>query len=273
MEHIGRRQVPLAQIDDATRLRPVDMGWAETLARLMEADGQQTPITLRWTPDQDGVKPLIAGGHRLAAARILGWETILAEEVQCSDDEAELLEIDENIARSGLTELERGELLGLRQAAYERLHPETKHGGKRVSGQVAILAAAPLRFTADVAARLKIGERTVQRLVARHKKLAPEVKQALAQSPLANSGTDLDALAKLPAPKQLQVLDRLTATEGAARNVATALAQIDKRREPPAHEKEFAALMSAWRKAGKKARGLFLEHLRQDGAIGAEGGK
>lgn len=267
MQHIGRRQIPLAQIDDRTRLRPVDPAWAETLARLMESDGQQTPVTLRWTPDQGGTKALIAGGHRLAAARILGWQTILAEEIECSDDEAELLEIDENIARSSLTELERGELLGLRQAAYERLHPQTKHGGKRVSGQVAILAAAPLRFSADVAARLKIGERTVQRLVSRHRNLAPEVKAALAETHFANSGSDLDALARLPSEKQLRVLGLLTAADKPAPNVAAALATLDKRRAPPPHEKEFAALMSAWRKAQKKARGLFVEHLRKEGAI------
>lgn len=143
MQFIGRRKIPLAQIDDTQRLRPVDMTWAEQLAGLMDADGQQTPITLRWTPDQNGVKRLIAGGHRLAGARILGWDAIEAEEIECSDDEAELLEIDENIARSGLTELERGNLLGLRKAAYERLHPTTKHGGKRVPEHVAMLATCP----------------------------------------------------------------------------------------------------------------------------------
>lgn len=270
MEFIGRRQIPLTQIDDTSRLRPVDQAWAEQLAQLMAVDGQQTPITLRWTPDRAGMKRLIAGGHRLAAARILGWETIFAEEINCSDDEAEILEIDENIARSSLTELERGELLGLRKAAYERQNPTTKHGGKRVPEQVAILATSPLRFTADAAARLKMGERTIQRLVKRHAALAPEVKVALAKTHFANSGADLDALARMPADRQRQVLALLTAPETPARNVAAAVAALDKRRAPPAHEKEFAALMSAWRKAGKKARGLFLDHLRNEGAIGAE---
>jgi len=52
---------------------------------------------------------LLAGLHRLEAAKLLGWETIKAEVISGSQLEDELIEIDENLIRNDLTVLEQAE--------------------------------------------------------------------------------------------------------------------------------------------------------------------
>ena len=50
-----------------------------------------------------------------------------------SDDEAELIQIDENLVRANLSDAERILHVARRKELYEKLHPETKHGGDRRS--------------------------------------------------------------------------------------------------------------------------------------------
>ena len=52
---------------------------------------------------------MIAGRHRFEAARNCGHQTIRAEVYDSlSDDEAELIQIDENLIRANLSDAERG---------------------------------------------------------------------------------------------------------------------------------------------------------------------
>jgi len=77
---------------------------AESIARL----GLQTPITLRYDQDADDIL-LVAGLHRLEAARKLGWETVPAIYTTVSHDEARMWEIAENLHRAELNAVERAE--------------------------------------------------------------------------------------------------------------------------------------------------------------------
>ena len=81
------------------------------VTRLMDSlsrIGLKTPITLRATDDGDLL--LVAGLHRLEAARRLGWEEIQATiTYDWTADEARMWEISENLARAELTALERDE--------------------------------------------------------------------------------------------------------------------------------------------------------------------
>ena len=69
----------------------------EELAQSIAAVGLLNPITL----DQNNT--LIAGLHRLEAAKLLGWAEIECNIIGMSDLQAELAEIDENIVRTRLT--------------------------------------------------------------------------------------------------------------------------------------------------------------------------
>jgi ParB family chromosome partitioning protein len=72
---------------------------------------------------------LVAGLHRLEACKKLGWEKIPVVLVSLDELMAELAEIDENLIRNELTELEQSLQLVRRKEIYEALHQHTKHGG------------------------------------------------------------------------------------------------------------------------------------------------
>lgn len=91
------------------RLRAVDPEAVKRIAESFKEIGQQTPISVREDdddPDSDRTI-LVAGLHRLEAAKLLGWEKIEVEWFQGGAAEARMWEIAENLHRSELTELER----------------------------------------------------------------------------------------------------------------------------------------------------------------------
>jgi hypothetical protein len=74
---------------------------------------------------------LVSGLHRLESFKALGRRMIPAVVLAVSRDEAQLCEIEENLARNDLNLLECAEHLCCRKEFYERLHPETRKGGDR----------------------------------------------------------------------------------------------------------------------------------------------
>lgn len=149
---------------------------------------------------------LISGRHRFVAHQVLGLAEI---DVKVSDlDELglKLARIDENLVRQTLTALERAEALEERQRVYEAMHPQAKHGGapgKKGGGKSK--AATVAGFAKDTAEKTGTSERSVQRYVEAAKKLAPDVKAKIAGTPVAESITELEKLAKLAPEMQQQV--------------------------------------------------------------------
>lgn len=109
------------------RLRAVRPDVVDALAESMRQIGLTNPITLR--PREGLGYYLIAGRHRLEAARKLKWGSIQAIVLDGLDvAEAELMEIDENLIRADLSPAERAIHVDARKTLYEKLHPETKRG-------------------------------------------------------------------------------------------------------------------------------------------------
>ena len=71
---------------------------------------------------------LIAGLHRLEAARVMGWTEIDCIICHLHGMEAELAELDEDVIRKDISGVLFGERLMRRKAVYEALYPETKAG-------------------------------------------------------------------------------------------------------------------------------------------------
>ncbi len=141
----------------------------QELARSIAAVGLLNPITL----DQNYT--LIAGLHRLEAAKLLGWTEIECTATGMNGLQAELAEIDENIVRAALSRQELGEQFLRRKEIYEMLHPETKAGvaqaagmnraiGNNVSAKLAPTTKAK-PFVEDTAEKTGMSKRTVSRLL------------------------------------------------------------------------------------------------------------
>jgi ParB-like chromosome segregation protein Spo0J len=124
--------------------RPLDEEEVKRLAVSMKRIGLMTPITVRYYPETlgpdgaDDAHELIAGRHRFAAAVSLGWDEIDAIVIECSDVDAKLWEIAENLHRAELTQLERSEQV----AEWIRLtgQSDRKPQGGRPEGGIAAAA-------------------------------------------------------------------------------------------------------------------------------------
>jgi ParB family chromosome partitioning protein len=265
----------LDKIDDSKRLRPVDPVYVSILAESIAENGQMTPIEVR-PAGKNGLYRLIAGAHRVETLRQLGQKTVEAVIFEGSDNEADLREIDENLCRHDLNELDRAIFLGQRKEVFERLHPQAKLGKTEGNQDVAKMATV-LRFTLDVARNTKLAERTIQRLVHRYENLAPAVRERLKGTWLASVGAELDALARLPAVEQLQVVEMLLREEDPQPNVAAAKIAVRgiTRRPRTTADEECSKLIALWKKTGREGRQAFREFLntpasRKAGVVAGE---
>ena len=268
--------IPLEHIRVGERLRPVDPAYVALLAASLAERGQDTPIQVRPRADAPGAYDLVAGGHRVAAAQLAGIEALQARVVEATDDEARLAEIDENLMRRELSALDRAVFLAARQEVYLRLHPQTARGKNNKTKRIAETTSLSFQtggFARATAQRLGLDERTIQRAVSRAR-IDPAVRALLAGHPVAESGAELDKIAAQPAAIQAAIAERLTRLDRPARNVAAAMAEIAGP-QPESREAEqrrqFHALLGAWRKAGRPARRLFLDHLADEGELDVTG--
>lgn len=169
--NLGRREASLNGIDE--------------LARSISEVGLLNPITI------DADRTLIAGLHRLEAAKRLGWTEIECTVCGLEGLQAELAEIDENVVRTALSTIEYGELLERRKEIYESLYPETKAGlsqaagmnratGKHVSDK---MSPTPKSFAQDTAGKLGVSVRTVERTMQTMKGLTKEAREVFHHFP------------------------------------------------------------------------------------------
>jgi ParB family chromosome partitioning protein len=262
--------IPLDQIEVGQRLRPIDNDYVAMLAASMAEEGQHTPIHVG-PADDAGRHALITGAHRVSAARLAGLPSLLAIVFRGDALHAQLLEIDENLMRRGLSELDRSVFLARRKEIYLSMHPLTGRGKGR-SGQKDNLSFFPkaLPFTKATAEKLGITDRSVARAIARAQ-IEQDLREMLAPTRWADNAATLDALLKMDAALRRSVVIALTRAEKPARTLASALAERGTPRTNAAAEAErqHQALMSAWRKAGKPARRRFLAFLAADGEIPA----
>lgn len=151
----------------------------EELAKSIAEVGLLNPITV------DREYNLIAGLHRLEAAKRLGWTEIECTVSNLEGLQAELAEIDENFVRCELTAVEYGDLLLRRKEIYETLHPETRKGQRNGKTSLKSENTSLLRtksFTQDTADKLGIVKRTVERQIQAAKNLTPEARAILLHS-------------------------------------------------------------------------------------------
>lgn len=257
--------IEISAIRVAKRLREVDQDNVDLLTKSLDEIGLLTPLWVREAAG-DGHHSLIAGAHRLAAAKKLGWAEVPCLVFSVSKLDAKLLEIDENLIRRELSELDRAVFLAERKAVYEALHPETKKGGydrESINDKFVIYETGGVPcFVEATAVKLRVDKRTVSRSIARAANIPADVRKLISSTWIANKGVVLDALARLPHEQQRAVAP-LMLKESGPRAVSAALAEANGEAAAPADEADLqlATLLKAWRRAGKKARDEFIKFL------------
>lgn len=155
-------------VDDVfigNRHRSLDSSRVESLAESIKAIGLQTPISVY--VDGDDHAHLVAGLHRLEAARHLGWEFIDANFVKMDDVERELWEIAENLHRVELTKEQRdehirryAELLEAREAAAKADEAISVQNGQKLPSRS---VGRPKSTNGKIAEQFGISLNTVKR--------------------------------------------------------------------------------------------------------------
>jgi N6-adenosine-specific RNA methylase IME4 len=194
------------------RMRALRQEVVDALAESMAASGLIAPIAIREAEATGHY--LIAGRHRLEAARKLKWETISAIVLEGADaDRARLVEIDENLVRGELSPAERAQHLAERKRLYEAQHPETRQGGApgKAGGGKKAKSANLAGFAQDTAGKTGKSSRAVHRDVQRAEACASVINDVVGTS--LDKGDELDALAELPADEQRKLTDRAKAGE------------------------------------------------------------
>lgn len=183
----------------------------EELSKSIAAVGLMNPITVT----QDNT--LIAGLHRLEAAKLLGWTEIECNSVGMSSLQAELAEIDENIVRTNLSRQELGEQFLRRKEIYEMLHPETKAGAAQAAGMNRAignnvgdkLASKTKSFVEDTSEKTGMSKRTVSRLLQIANNMTQDAKRIVQASDIPQD-TALK-ISRLPHDQQAEAASLLAA--------------------------------------------------------------
>lgn len=159
------------------RLRHLDESRVAALAQSMKDIGLMTPISLRIAEKVliDGeevvdVPALVAGATRLAAAKALAWKKIDVIYVSGNDVDAQLWEIDENLARAELTIEQKREHLKRRKELWEARQKEIRVGNK-CPPEIGYKKppAAEKGFAAETAAATGLSKRRINQLLSDEK--------------------------------------------------------------------------------------------------------
>jgi N6-adenosine-specific RNA methylase IME4/ParB-like chromosome segregation protein Spo0J len=199
-------EIEINAIKAVNRIREADNSKVESLADSISKLGLMNPISVH--PDHS----LIAGLHRLEACRKLGWSTIpaivLDYQAQYAEQAAlyaELAEIDENLIRNDLTELQQGIQHNRRKRIYEALHPETKRGalgGKGINADILTenIAVRKEGYAENAAQSIGVTERTVHNKTRIGEQLESVAEQLIGTA-IEDNQSELLALASLQESK------------------------------------------------------------------------
>lgn len=250
-------EVEIKSVFIGERLRAVDSDYVALLAASIKENGLRQPIEVRKVSDARYL--LISGGHRLEAVRSLGEEKIPAIIVEASELEAQLREIDENLFRCDLSALDRATFLARRKEVYQELHPETRAGGDRRSKQMRkvehLEEEGPESVSSPIMPTFSDETASIDRAISRYKAIDPDVREKIASTWLADSGAQLDMLAKQTSENQRRIAD-LIVEQGVRATVADIMRQLEEK--PPAPKPgKMEVFLGLWRKcSARKRRGI-----------------
>ena len=175
----------------------------------------------------------------------------------------------DNLARNGLTMLERAVALADLRRIYQALHPETREhvaGGKarQRSAGANFAPAASSVFADAVVARSERGKRTILQAAAIGEKLTEDSVARLRGTDFENIQRELEILSQQTAKRQAKILDLVLRAENPAASVTDAIARLDGRKAADAAQKALAALVDRWGRMPKASRKSFVMSLKDE---------
>lgn len=258
-----QNRVQLSEIVIGHRLRPISEAGVESLiASIKETGVMKDAVHLR--KKKDGRLHLLAGGHRVEAARRLGWDEIEAKVwTDVTDDWATLMEIDDNLAGAEMNALDTAVFLAARKEVYERLHPETRRGLAGAVGRWDATEPSSVAFVKATSEKFGMTERQIYKIVAAGTRLGPDEVAKLRRAPRAVTLKDLMEISKIGEPtERYDVVRRLS--DGVVKSASEARSQL-KSGGVPAHkdpiEAAFKTMWAQWERAPMAARRRLVNEL------------
>lgn len=268
MKLIDRGPFPVGEIEVGPRLRLLDPLWVKGLAEIIGNTGLQHPISVMKLGNRFR---LVAGGHRLAAYKLLGNTDIPAHiyEPETDDPEAEirLQEIVENVARRELSPLDRAAHIAELKSVLVKLHGETR-GRKPKEKKVQSLHFFSLGD--DLAERMGLSKRAVFADVELHNSLAPETRKRLREDEtlhwLTENRAQLLQLAREQSKDQLAIIKLLTSGKADAPPNVTAAAALHHNHVDltTPDERNFASFKKLWARSSRKVRRQIKAAIERD---------
>ena len=221
--------VKISDVKVADRKRALSPKKVSGLAASIKTIGLLNPITI------SSSNALISGLHRMEAMKLLGYQDIDAIVKDCDDLTTELAELDENLIRNDLTDIESGELLLRRDEIFALLGQRAKVGDNKHT-MTSSEMISPLKTTKNIAQEAGISERTAQQRKQVAKNIRKDVKDKIKQTPLASNITALLEISRLPEDLQSKVVESISGHR--KRNIKKAVRKVVREeRIKEAHEK------------------------------------
>jgi hypothetical protein len=252
-------EIPISEVEISSLKwkRKIDPKNVAELSKSIGEFGVLHPIIVRKI---DGGYELLAGEHRLQAAKRAKKKTITATVLKVNDTDAALISYEENLRRFQPDSFEFAEGLAEYRDLYEKKHGKIRRGPKQrpaprkkkaagrkkdkakpktpptepISDTVAEIEPEPEptpepeeSFDKGVAVRLGVSERSVRRNTTRIKKLSPKAKEAWKDKRI--TASQADELVKLPPKKQDELLPELEGQTKTETQIRVQVANQDKR--------------------------------------------
>lgn len=218
------QKVRLDKIVIGKRLCNVNMEKVKELANSISISGLLYPIVL-WRTKRGLI--LVAGRHRLEAFRMLGETSIPAKIILCpTEDDARLIEIDDNICRNDLPALEIAIQLRIREDILLKKGMRMRSGGnyERRKDENRLTSA-------DLAKAVNISTRLFLAYLQIAKGIPAELSKAILGTPLANHMSSLTEIARLTDKKvQRAVAIEAAKLEDPSVNAVTHIISQEKKR-------------------------------------------
>lgn len=233
-------------IDLGNRLRGLDDEKVKQIAKSVSQIGLLQPIVVYLDSEAD-TATLISGAHRLAAIKSLGidWtDAHVVENGDWTDLDRQQAEIDENLMRSDLTELQRADHVARRAEIVQARETMGQNGPRSEQGTFS--DQGKRKSDKEVAEVTGQGERTIRRQRLRSENLIPKIKEAIASTEDAKKAKTLDALAKLTPDEQDQVADRMLEIGESAQQAVEFIKGEQPTDEMKKKLRQYEAIRRAW---------------------------